>query len=239
MLEAINLHKSYRRDAVSVSVLRGVDLAVREGEFLSVIGASGSGKSTLLHLLGALDTPDTGEVRFEGRRVDTLPARDRERLRNQSVGFVFQFYHLLPELTALENVLMPAMISRGILRWLGTRGAVRKQAMDLLDRVGLSHRLHHRPRELSGGELQRASIARALIMNPKVLLADEPTGNLDEGTGAGILTLLRGLHSDGLTIVMVTHNLELTLSTDRVVRLAAGRVETPSNPSLRLLSPAC
>jgi lipoprotein-releasing system ATP-binding protein len=239
MLEAVNLFKSYRRDAVTVPVLRGVDLSVARGEFVSVIGASGSGKSTLLHLLGALDVPDDGSVLFDGKRVDTLPARERERLRNQAVGFVFQFYHLLPELTALENVLMPAMIRHGVFRYLASRRAIRGQAMELLDRVGLSHRLHHRPRQLSGGELQRASIARALVMKPQVLLADEPTGNLDEATGAGILALLRGLHADGLTIVMVTHNLELTASTDRVVRLAGGKVEAPAPPSLRLLSPAC
>jgi len=237
MLEAKNLHKSYRRDAVVVPVLRGVEMSVRQGEFLSVIGASGSGKSTLLHLLGALDVPDQGEVLFDGRRIDTLTARERETIRNASIGFVFQFYHLLPELTALENTLMPLMISRSIVKWLRERRTLKKKAHELLDRVGLSHRLHHRPRELSGGELQRASIARALMASPRVLLADEPTGNLDEETGAGILDLLRGLHRDGLTIVMVTHNLDLVAVTDRVVRLVAGRIETPDVPSLRLLSP--
>ncbi len=241
MLEARNLFKSYRRDAVTVPVLRGVDLDVHSGEFLSVIGASGSGKSTLLHLLGALDTPDEGEVVYDGRRIDSLSTREREKLRNQTFGFVFQFYHLLPELTAFENVLIPGMIGRSFFGWLSERRQLKRRAHEILDRVGLSHRLHHRPRELSGGELQRAAIARALIVNPRVLLADEPTGNLDEDTGGEIMALLRGLHRDGLTIIMVTHNLDLVATTDRVVRLVAGRVEIASSigPELRLLSPAC
>jgi lipoprotein-releasing system ATP-binding protein len=241
MLEARSIFKSYRRDAVTVPVLRGVDLDVHAGEFLSVIGASGSGKSTLLHLLGALDTPDEGEVMYDGRRIDSLSTRERERLRNQTFGFVFQFYHLLPELTAFENVLIPGMIGRSIFGWLGERRQLKRRAHEILDRVGLTHRLHHRPRELSGGELQRSAIARALIGNPKVLLADEPTGNLDEETGSEIMALLRGLHRDGLTIIMVTHNLDLVAATDRVVRLVAGHVEVASSlgPELRLLSPAC
>lgn len=241
MLEARNIFKSYHRDAVTIPVLRGVDLDVHSGEFLSVIGASGSGKSTLLHLLGALDTPDEGEILYDGRRIDSLTTREREVLRNQTFGFVFQFYHLLPELTAFENVLIPGMIGRSIFGWFSERRQLKRRASEILDRVGLSHRLRHRPRELSGGELQRAAIARALISNPKVLLADEPTGNLDEDTGAEIMTLLRGLHRDGLTIIMVTHNLDLVATTDRVVRLVAGRVEIASSigPELRLLSPAC
>jgi lipoprotein-releasing system ATP-binding protein len=243
MLEAKNLHKSYRRDAVVVPVLRGVDLNVAEGEFLSIIGASGCGKSTLLHLLGTLDVPDSGEVTLDGRRIDDRPGRERDRLRNGVFGFVFQFYHLLPELTALENVLVPGMIGRSVLGWLGERRALRRRAAGLLERVGLGPRMHHRPRELSGGELQRAAIARALLTEPRVLLADEPTGNLDEAAGGEILTLLRGLNRDGLTIVMVTHNLDLVRGTDRVVRLVAGRVEPAaagaSPPDLRLLAPAC
>lgn len=241
MLSATNLHKAYRRDAVAVSVLRGVDLDVHSGEFLSIIGASGSGKSTLLHLLGTIDTPDDGYVLFEGKRIDNLPNAERDQFRNQVIGFVFQFYHLLPELSALENVMIPAMINRSILGWIGSRKAMRQRAVDLLARVGLSHRMTHKPRELSGGELQRAAIARALILEPRLLLADEPTGNLDETTGKEIIALLRGLNRDGLTIVMVTHNLELVASTDRVVRLAAGKVELSHSPGpeLRLLSPAC
>src|SRR5262249_45843250 len=199
---------------------------VQEGEFLSIVGASGSGKSTLLHLLGTLDKPDQGRIRLRGERIDNLPAERRDRLRNQTFGFIFQFYHLLPELTTLENVLMPQMIAHSLLGWLGRRGALRQQATELLDRVGLGHRLGHRPRELSGGEMQRAAIARALVNRPQVLLADEPTGNLDADKGAEIVGLLRDLNrQEGLTIIMVTHNTEIVPATDRVVRLVKGRVE--------------
>lgn len=233
LLAAVNLHKTYRKHAIQVPVLRGVDLMVNAGEFLSVVGASGSGKSTLLHLLGTLDRPDHGEVHFDGRRIDHLPARQRDRLRNGTFGFIFQFYHLLPELTTLENVLMPHMVAHGVLGWLGARRALRRGTEELLDRVGLGHRLRHKPRELSGGEMQRAAIARALVRKPRLLLADEPTGNLDEANGVGIIGLLRDLNrQDGLTIVMVTHNLELVAATDRVVRLTAGQIETAPAPNL-------
>jgi lipoprotein-releasing system ATP-binding protein len=226
LLTAVDLHKTYRKHAIQVPVLRGVDLAARAGEFLSVVGASGSGKSTLLHLLGTLDKPDRGRVELEGRRIDDLPGDERDRLRNQTFGFIFQFYHLLPELTTLENVLMPHMISHSVLGWLGARRQLRRDAEALLDRVGLGHRLRHKPRELSGGEMQRAAIARALITRPRLLLADEPTGNLDEANGAAIVALLRDLNrQEGLTIIMVTHNLDLVAATDRVVRLTAGQIE--------------
>jgi lipoprotein-releasing system ATP-binding protein len=233
MLTATSLHKSYRRHKVEVPVLRGLDLEVQPGEFLSVIGASGSGKSTLLHLLGTLDTPDDGTIHLDGRRIDNLPGPERDALRNQTFGFIFQFYHLLPELSALENVLIPAMIEQSFFSWWGRRREMRRRAVEILERVGLGHRLKHKPRELSGGEMQRAAIARALITRPRVLLADEPTGNLDEDTGADIIRLLRALNrEEGLTIVMVTHNLDLVAATDRVVRIAAGRVEPSPPPSV-------
>src|SRR5437763_7334298 len=242
MLTATDLHKSYRRHKVVVPVLRGLDLEVHPGEFLSVIGASGSGKSTLLHLLGTLDHPDQGEIRLDGRRIDDLPGPERDALRNQTFGFIFQFYHLLPELSALENILIPAMIEQSILGWWSRRRELRRRATELLERVNLSHRSKHKPRELSGGEMQRAAIARALIARPRVLLADEPTGNLDEDTGAEIIRLLRSLNRDeGLTIVMVTHNLDLVAATDRVVRITAGRVESspiPSAPAVSVYSAA-
>jgi lipoprotein-releasing system ATP-binding protein len=226
LLAARDLHKTYRKNAEKIEVLRGLDLEVHAGEFLSVVGASGSGKSTMLHLLGTLDRPDQGEIRLEGERIDDLPAERRDQLRNGTFGFIFQFYHLLPELSTLENVLMPQMISHSVLGWLGRRRALKKQAAALLERVGLSHRLKHRPHELSGGEMQRAAIARALINRPGILLADEPTGNLDAATGAEIVRLLRDLNrGEGLTIIMVTHNLDIVSETDRVVRLVAGRVE--------------
>jgi lipoprotein-releasing system ATP-binding protein len=234
LLSAQNLHKTYRKNAVVVPVLGGLDLRVQPGEFLSVVGASGSGKSTLLHLLGTLDQPDEGRIYLEGRRIDNVPARQRDELRNRTFGFIFQFYHLLPELTALENVLMPQMIEHSVLGWWSRRRELKKQAAGLLERVGLGHRMRHQPRELSGGEMQRAAIARALVNRPRVLLADEPTGNLDADTGADIVRLLRDLNrQEGLTIVMVTHNLELVGETDRVVRLVSGRVES-SISDLRL-----
>src|SRR5438067_10270665 len=239
MLTATNLHKSYRRHKNVVPVLRGLDLDVHPGEFLSVIGASGSGKSTLLHLLGTLDHPDAGQIRLDGRRIDDLPGLERDALRNHTFGFIFQFYHLLPELSALENVLIPAMIEQSILGWWSRRRELRRRATELLERVNLSHRSKHKPRELSGGEMQRAAIARALIARPRVLLADEPTGNLDEDTGAEVVRLLRDLNRrDGLTIVMVTHNLDLAATTDRVVRLVQGRVEQPPSPEYALSATA-
>ncbi len=237
MLTAINLHKTYRKNAVACEVLRGLDLEVHAGEFLSVVGQSGSGKSTLLHLLGTLDKPDDGEVRLDGDRIDNLPGRERDRLRNRTFGFIFQFYHLLPEFTTLENVLMPSMIEFSFFQWMAKGRGLRRQATELLERVGLAHRLKHRPRELSGGELQRAAIARALIAKPRVLLADEPTGNLDEETGRDIMGLLHDLNRhDGLTIVMVTHNRDLAAGTDRTVKLTAGRVEETFPPAVRALT---
>ncbi len=227
MLTAVNLHKTYRKGSDSCEVLRGLDLEVESGEFLSIIGQSGCGKSTLMHLLGTLDRPDEGSIRLEGRRIDDLPARQRDALRNRTFGFIFQFYHLLPELSTIENVLMPKMIQLSLLGWMMNGRGLRKRAEEMLERVGLSHRLKHKPRELSGGELQRAAIARALIASPRVLLADEPTGNLDEDKGREIIGLLHDLNrQEGLTIVMVTHNRELAAGTDRVVRLTAGRVDT-------------
>jgi lipoprotein-releasing system ATP-binding protein len=229
ILTAEGLHKTYRKHAINVQVLRGLDLEVQQGEFLSVVGASGCGKSTMLHLLGTLDQPDEGTIYLDDERIDNLPSHRRDALRNRAFGFIFQFYHLLPELSTLENVLVPHMIAHSALSWWGARRDLKRRAQEMLDRVGLGHRLRHRPRELSGGEMQRAAIARALISDPRVLFADEPTGNLDAETGAGIVRLLRDLNRDnGLTIIMVTHNLEILTKTDRVVRLVEGRVDTPA-----------
>jgi lipoprotein-releasing system ATP-binding protein len=233
MLTAVNLHKTYRKYAVKVPVLHGLDLEVFPGEFLSVVGASGSGKSTLLHLLGTVDSPDEGEIRLNGDRIDNLPSERRDRVRNQTFGFIFQFYHLLPELTALENVLVPQMIAHSVFGWLRHRQSLKARARQLLDRVGLGHRLRHKPRELSGGEMQRTAIARALINRPRILLADEPTGNLDATTGQEIVGLLRDLNQhEGLTIIMVTHNLDIVSESDRVVRLVSGKVEQPGLASI-------
>jgi len=225
-LSATALHKSYHKGNVEIPVLRGVDLSVEQGEFLSIMGQSGSGKSTLLHLLGTLDAPDSGEVCFDGRRIDNLPVHQRDLLRNQSFGMIFQFYHLLPELSALENVLAPLLISHGVWSYFRERKQLTERARHLLDMVGLSHRLKHKPRELSGGEMQRTAIARALMAEPVVLLADEPTGNLDGGTGEEILRILRTLNDrQNLTIVMVTHDRAIAAQADRTVRLAQGQVE--------------
>ncbi len=225
-LAAVGLEKGYRRGRIEVPVLRGVDLEVERGELVAVIGSSGSGKSTLLHVLGLLDSPDRGEVLLDGRRIDDGPDRRRDALRNRTFGFIFQFYHLLPELSALENVMLPDLIRHGLFSYRKVRREVRSRASALLERVGLGHRLDHRPSELSGGEMQRAAIARALAGGPEVLLADEPTGNLDAATGQGVLELLRDLNRErGLTMMMVTHDLLIAQQADRVVRLAEGRVE--------------
>jgi len=225
-LRAAGIEKSYHKGNVEIPVLRGVDMEVRHGEFLAIVGQSGSGKSTLLHLLGTLDVPDAGEIYFDERRIDRLPSRQRDALRNQDFGMIFQFYHLLPELSTLENVLVPAMISSSVWGYLVRRRQYTEQAKHLLDLVGLSHRLRHRPRELSGGEMQRAAIARALISGPKVLLADEPTGNLDRSSGHEVIRLLRNLNvQQSLTIVIVTHDDEIARQADRTVQLVEGRIE--------------
>lgn len=225
-LATIGLEKGYRKGKSPVPVLQGVDVEVEHGEFVAVVGASGSGKSTMLHVLGLLDAPDAGKVLLEGRRIDSLPERQRDALRNRTFGFVFQFYHLLPELTAVENVLMPLMVRHGVLGYLARRRSFRAEATELLERVGLGHRLTHTPNELSGGEIQRTAIARALIGGPSLLLLDEPTGNLDAVTGQGVLELLRDLNRErGLTMMMVTHDPQIAAQADRTVRLVDGRVE--------------
>lgn len=229
VLHASGVTKSYRKGKVEVPVLNGVDIEVVEGEFQAIVGASGSGKSTLLHLLATLDQPDTGEIYFEENRIDNLPASSRDILRNRYIGMIFQFYHLLPELTALENVLMPVMIHHGIISYTLQRRKFRQRAKELLDLVGLSHRLKHRPREMSGGEMQRVAIARSLMANPRLLLADEPTGNLDRAAGEEIMEIIHELNSAyDVTIVMVTHDMSIAAQADRTVRLAEGKVESVS-----------
>lgn len=225
ILAARNVFKSYRKGKLEVPVLRGVDFSIRPGEFTAIIGQSGSGKSTLLHLLGTLDAPDKGEIHFEDRRIDNLPAGQRDTIRNQKLGMIFQFYHLLPELSTLENVLTPLMIANGVFSYWRNKRQFVERAKELIEMVGLSHRLTHKPRELSGGEMQRAAIARALIAKPKLLLADEPTGNLDRKTGGEIMKLLADLNQSGLTIVMVTHDMNLAQLAHQTVSLVEGVVE--------------
>ncbi len=226
-LAARDLFKSYQKGPVGIPVLQGINMSVYEGEFLSIVGQSGCGKSTLLHLLGTLDQPDAGEVHFDGHRIDNLPSRSRDLLRNRHFGMIFQFYHLLPELSTLENVLAPAYIAESTLGYWKNRSAHRSRAHELLELVGLADRIKHKPRELSGGEMQRAAIARALLMEPRVLLADEPTGNLDRAAGEQIMAMLGELkQQQKLTIVMVTHDSWIAQQADRVVSLAEGRIQT-------------
>lgn len=223
------IEKSYYKGHHRIPVLQGVDLSVQKGEFVSVVGQSGSGKSTLLHLIGLLDSPDVGEIRFEGDRIDDLPAKTRDELRNRAFGFIFQAYHLLPEFSLLENVLSPLMIRFSTLQYWKQKKQLKDRAKAIISKVGLEHRLKHKPSELSGGEMQRAAIARSLVGNPSVLLADEPTGNLDNDTGREIIDLLRSLNEDErLTIIMVTHDVQIAAQAHRTVVLKTGQLQTRS-----------
>jgi lipoprotein-releasing system ATP-binding protein len=226
VLRAEGLRKSFRMGSSEIVVLRQVDLAVREGEFIAIEGRSGSGKSTLLHLLGALDTPDGGEIDYNGRSFSMMNQRDRCRLRNIEFGFVFQFYHLLPELNVLENTLLAVMVQYSWLSYRLHKRHLRERAISLLEQLGLAKRMKHKPQELSGGERQRVAIARALMNEPKILLADEPTGNLDAETGQQIMNLLEDLHQrKNQTIIMVTHDRALAGEADRVLVLRDGKLE--------------
>ncbi len=228
ILKAEGIYKFYRMGVTEVKVLKGVDLAVKQGEFVAIVGASGSGKSTLLHILGALDRPDKGTVSFEGRQLSRYSSGELNRFRNKMVGFVFQFYHLLDELNVLENVYLPAMASRSTIGWLSCRRWAKSRAKELLDQLGLGERANHKPYQLSGGERQRVAIGRALMNEPRVFLADEPTGNLDSATGNGILDVLKKLNSTGQTIVMVTHDERIAERAERIVTLTDGKIEHKS-----------
>jgi lipoprotein-releasing system ATP-binding protein len=222
-LDARGLIKSYTVGGVRLAILRGLDLQVEAGEMVAIVGASGVGKSTLLHLLGGLDRPDTGSVAVNGSELTAMPDAEVVAFRNRHVGFVFQFHHLLPEFSAVENVEMPMRIARMAAQ------EVRPRAEELMRKVGLGERLTHRPGMLSGGEQQRVAVARALVMRPSLLLADEPTGDLDEQTGKALHALLRDMHTAfGLTSVIATHNPRLSEACDRVLRLEAGHL-TPTS----------
>lgn len=224
VLQATGLHRTYRMGRVEVPVLRGVDLQVQEGEWLCVLGSSGSGKSTLLHQLGDLDRPDRGQIAWRGRMLSEMRRRERETYRNRAIGFVFQSYHLMPELNVLENVMVASMVGHDPFAWGSMRAEASARAEELLDAFGLGHRFEHRPAELSGGERQRVAMARALVNGPDVVLADEPTGNLDTKTGDGILDVLAERHRLGLSMVMVTHDPAIAARADRVVRMVDGVV---------------
>jgi ABC-type lipoprotein export system ATPase subunit len=220
LLSARNLHKTYYLGKRSLEVLRDVSLELDRGDFVALRGASGAGKSTLLHLLGGLDTPNRGEVKLGGQDLASLSSNELARLRNQRVGYIFQAYYLLPELDALENVCLPARMARK------PADAVAARARALLERVGLKERIEHKPYELSGGEQQRVAIARALINEPEVILADEPTGNLDSHTGEAIIGLLLELRTEQKsTLVIATHDLKLAARAPRVIELVDGQIQ--------------
>jgi lipoprotein-releasing system ATP-binding protein len=231
LLSARGLTKSYKIGGSRLEVLKGVDLDVRQGEVLAILGKSGCGKSTLLHVLGWLDRADAGEIRYEGQDRNGLPASERARQRNRVMGFVFQFYHLMPELSALENVLLPAMIRDDGGGYRAHRRDATERAKALLAMVGLGSRMGHRPAQLSGGERQRVAIARALENQPKFLLCDEPTGNLDGRTAEDVRALLWGLNrTHGQTMVIVTHDARLAAEAHRVIHLVDGRVASDGVP---------
>jgi lipoprotein-releasing system ATP-binding protein len=226
ILRAQSLKKTFRMGDSHVTVLRNVDLSLHAGEFVAIEGRSGSGKSTLLHLMGALDAPDSGSIVYEGQDLATLSSAARSRVRNTQFGFVFQFYHLLPELNVVENTLLSPLIENSWFAFRSKKADLRERAGELLAKLGLGHRLTHRPNQLSGGERQRVAIARALMNSPRILFADEPTGNLDAETGRQIMDVLEQLHRDtGQTVVMVTHDRTLAREADRVLVLKEGRLE--------------
>lgn len=219
MITVTKLHKSFSMGEHTLPVLKGIDLTIARGELIAVVGASGAGKSTMLHILGLLDRPTSGTVYFEGQDLFQLSEASQAEFRNKRIGFVFQFHHLLPEFTALENACMPALIQRR------QPDEVKAEATALLNDVGLGARLHHKPGELSGGEQQRVAVARALLQKPDLVLADEPTGNLDTHTGEALFSLLRELNKGrGTTFVIVTHNDKLSSQADRIVHMQDGQI---------------
>ncbi len=226
-IETQNLKKSFTTDAGELQVLKGINLSIKEGEMVGIVGASGVGKSTLLHVLGALDRPTSGNIFYSNTDIFSLDRNSLASFRNRTIGFVFQFHHLLPEFTAIENVMMPGLI--GMSRGQGVERVsyeeIKKKAERLLDEMGLSERKSHRPGELSGGEQQRVAVARALILDPKVVLADEPTGNLDTKTGEELFNILINLNREkGITFIIVTHNESLSNRCHRVLKMADGKL---------------
>ncbi len=228
MIKTVALSKSFYTPAGELQILKGIDVSIEEGEMVAIVGASGVGKSTLLHILGTLDKPTAGSVAYGGIDVFALGETELTAFRNSTVGFVFQFHHLLPEFTALENTLMPALINGA-----PKRAEAEETARSLLKELGVGHRLHHRPGELSGGEQQRVAVARALMMSPKVVLADEPTGNLDTATGAELFNMLVRMNRErGITFVIATHNEALSGKCERVLEMVDGLIRPFSRKNI-------
>jgi len=220
LVKMVDLHKRFTLEKREIPVLNGVEIEIQKGELLCIVGASGAGKSTLLHILGGLDHPSSGKVLFDGEDIFRFSEPQMAQFRNKKIGFVFQFHHLLPEFTALENTMMPAWIQGN------NNKQIEEEAKQILKEVGLETRIFHRPGELSGGEQQRVAMARALILNPQLVLADEPTGNLDTQTSKSVFSLLRRIqHEKGITLVMVTHNESLAKQADRIVKIVDGKIE--------------
>lgn len=222
MLEVLDVEKHYDHPSGKIEVLKGIRLTILDGEVVAIVGPSGAGKSTLLHIMGGLDHPAQGKMVFEGNNIYKLNETKRAQMRNGKFGFIFQFYHLLPEFTALENVILPALIDKNV----GSMDSVKAKAILVLDRVGLKHRYEHKPHELSGGEQQRVAIARALINEPKVIFCDEPTGNLDSESGKGVIDLLMEINQKNKqTLVIVTHDEQIAKRSHRIIKMRDGKIE--------------
>jgi ABC-type lipoprotein export system ATPase subunit len=216
MIELTDIHKTYKRGTETVRALRGIDLAVGRGEFISVVGQSGSGKTTLLHILGCMDKPTSGDIRIDGQHAQNMTDEDLVKLRRLKIGFVFQQFYLIEGLSVYENVVLPLVFAR--------KKKAKDEILAALALVGLEKRINHRPDQLSGGEMQRVAIARSLVNSPEIILADEPTGNLDSVNSENIFEIFKSLHSKGISVVIVTHNNELAARTERIIRIKDGQI---------------